>query len=126
MYEKFKIPLPSEAEMKKFGHAHSWSIDLVPKFLMANGELTSIISNLIPIGNAAECTTGYLEIRQIDGSYVQQGSGSRATVDKVPSNAQEALSSKLMGLFEKRRARAFLEWVGNFQENDPATHNGEQ
>lgn len=29
-----------------------------------------------------------------------------------------------MGLFEKRRAKKFLEWVGAFKEDDSATHNG--
>lgn len=83
---------------------------------MANGELTNIL--------VSTHVTKYLEFKQIAGSYVQQGNGSRATVAKVPSNASEALSSPLMGLFEKRRAKKFLEWVGAFKEDDPATHNG--
>jgi Rab GDP dissociation inhibitor len=29
-----------------------------------------------------------------------------------------------MGLFEKRRAKKFLEWVGEFKEDDPSTHQG--
>lgn len=29
-----------------------------------------------------------------------------------------------MGIFEKRRAKKFLEWVGAFKEEDSATHNG--
>lgn len=83
---------------------------------MANGELTSIL--------VSTDVTKYLEFRQIAGSYVQQGNGPKATVAKVPSTAGEALSSPLMGLFEKRRAKKFLEWVGSFDENDPATFNG--
>ena len=83
---------------------------------MANGELTSIL--------VSTDVTKYLEFRQIAGSYVQQGTGAKATVAKVPSNATEALSSPLMGMFEKRRAKKFLEWVGAFDANDPATHNG--
>jgi Rab GDP dissociation inhibitor len=83
---------------------------------MANGELTNIL--------VSTDVTRYLEFRQIAGSYVQQGAGTRATVAKVPSDASEALRSPLMGLFEKRRAKKFLEWVGEFKENDPATHNG--
>jgi Rab GDP dissociation inhibitor len=42
----------------------------------------------------------------------------------VPSDAAEALKSPLMGLFEKRRAKNFLQWVGSFDEADPKTHNG--
>jgi Rab GDP dissociation inhibitor len=29
-----------------------------------------------------------------------------------------------MGLFEKRRAKKFLEWVGEFKEDDSASHQG--
>jgi Rab GDP dissociation inhibitor len=84
---------------------------------MSNGELTSIL--------VSTDVTRYLEFKQIAGSYVQQGNGARATVAKVPSDAGEALRSPLMGLFEKRRAKKFLEWVGSFNESDPTTHNGE-
>ena len=96
---------------------NDWNIDLVPKLLMANGELTNIL--------VSTDVTRYLEFKQIAGSYVQTGSGARANVAKVPSNASEALRSPLMGLFEKRRARNFLEWVGAFKDEDPATHKGE-
>ena len=95
---------------------NDWNIDLVPKLLMANGELTSIL--------VSTDVTKYLDFRQIAGSYVQQGSGSKATVAKVPSDAGEALKSSLMGIFEKRRAKKFLEWVGAYKEDEPNTHNG--
>lgn len=83
---------------------------------MSNGELTNIL--------VSTDVTRYLEFKQIAGSYVQQGSGAKATVAKVPSDAGEALRSPLMGLFEKRRAKKFLEWVGAFKEDDPATYAG--
>jgi Rab GDP dissociation inhibitor len=108
---------PSGTEpWKKYGRANDWNIDLVPKLLMANGELTNIL--------VSTDVTRYLEFRQIAGSYVQQGAGAKATVAKVPSDAGEALRSPLMGLFEKRRAKKFLEWVGAFKEDDSATHSG--
>jgi len=81
-----------------------------------NGELTNIL--------VSTDVTKYLEFKQIAGSYVQQGQGVKATVAKVPSDAGEALRSPLMGLFEKRRARNFLEWVGAYNDDDPATHKG--
>lgn len=83
---------------------------------MSNGELTNIL--------VSTDVTKYLEFKQIAGSYVQQGSGAKATVAKVPSDAGEALRSPLMGLFEKRRAKKFLEWVGAFKEDDPASYGG--
>ena len=95
---------------------NDWNIDLVPKLLMSNGELTNIL--------VSTDVTRYLEFKQIAGSYVQQGNGPKATVAKVPSDAGEALRSPLMGLFEKRRAKRFLEWVGAFKEDDPASYGG--
>lgn len=83
---------------------------------MSNGELTNIL--------VSTDVTRYLEFKQIAGSYVQQGNGAKATVAKVPSDAGEALRSPLMGIFEKRRARNFLEWVGAFNPEDPATFKG--
>jgi Rab GDP dissociation inhibitor len=29
-----------------------------------------------------------------------------------------------MGIFEKRRMKSFIEWVGTFDPKDPATHKG--
>jgi Rab GDP dissociation inhibitor len=101
---------------KKYGRVNDWNIDLVPKLLMSNGELTNIL--------VSTDVTRYLEFKQIAGSFVQQGRGPKATVAKVPSDSGEALRSPLMGLFEKRRARNFLEWVGAYKSDDPATHKG--
>ena len=42
-------------------------------------------------------------------------------VHKVPANETEALSSGLMGMFEKRRFRKFLIFVNDFDDADPST-----
>ncbi|EER42593.1 secretory pathway gdp dissociation inhibitor [Histoplasma capsulatum H143] len=116
LFKKFRDVKPGEEPWKKYGRVNDWNVDLVPKLLMSNGELTNIL--------VSTDVTRYLEFRQIAGSYVQQGSGPKATVAKVPSDAGEALRSSLMGLFEKRRAKKFLEWVGEFDESNPSTHQG--
>ncbi|PGH17842.1 hypothetical protein AJ80_04665 [Polytolypa hystricis UAMH7299] len=116
LFKKYGNVKPGEEPWKKYGRVNDWNIDLVPKLLMSNGELTNIL--------VSTDVTRYLEFRQIAGSYVQQGSGLKATVAKVPSDAGEALRSSLMGLFEKRRAKKFLEWVGEFDQENPSTHNG--
>ena len=36
----------------------------------------------------------------------------------------EVLKSPLMGLFEKRRAKKFFEWVQGYDEKDPNTWQG--
>ncbi|KAL8741913.1 MAG: hypothetical protein Q9190_005537 [Brigantiaea leucoxantha] len=116
LFKKYGNYSAGDEPWKKYGRVNDWYIDLVPKLLMSNGELTNIL--------VSTDVTRYLEFKQIAGSYVQQGNGPKATVAKVPSDAGEALRSPLMGLFEKRRAKKFLEWVGAFKEEDPATHGG--
>ncbi|POW04045.1 hypothetical protein PSHT_11341 [Puccinia striiformis] len=59
-------------------------------------------------------------IPKIAGSYVLAA----GKVAKVPSSEVEAVTSPLMGIFEKRRAKKFLEWVANYRLDDPSTHQG--
>jgi Rab GDP dissociation inhibitor len=94
------------------GRDRDWNIDLIPKFMMANGEIVRFLTHTD--------VTRYLEFKQIAGSYVY----SNGKVCKVPANASEALSSPLMGIFEKRRMKGFLTWVGDYKDNDPSTHQG--
>merc|ERR1719336_2824924 len=60
----------------------------------------------------------YLEFKSVEGSYVLGKSGK---ISKVPADEKEALSSDLMGLFEKRRFKNFLVWTQDFTEEDPKT-----
>lgn len=106
LFSKFGVPAPDEA----YGRGRDWNADLIPKFIMANGQLVKL---LIHTG-----VTRYLEFKSIEGSYVMGKSGK---ISKVPADEREALSSDLMGLFEKRRFRSFLIYVQDFDEADPKT-----
>jgi Rab GDP dissociation inhibitor len=64
--------------------------------------------------------TRYLEFKAVDGSFVVQDN----KVYKVPSTGAEALKSSLMGILEKRRCQKFLEFVGEWDESNPKTHQG--
>jgi Rab GDP dissociation inhibitor len=64
--------------------------------------------------------TRYLEFKSVGGSYVVQG----GKPQKVPSTPREALSTPLLGLLSKRRFKNFLEFVGNYKEEDAKTHEG--
>jgi Rab GDP dissociation inhibitor len=64
--------------------------------------------------------TRYLEFKAVDGSFVM----SEGKVYKVPSTSAEALKSSLMGILEKRRCAKCLEFVGEYEEDDPKTHKG--
>lgn len=70
----------------------------------------------------------YLEWKCIDGTFVYQWdkggvfSKAKGVIHKVPANDKEALSSDLMGLFEKNRCRKFFQFIQDFDLNKPETH----
>ena len=107
LFKKFDMPAPDQAQ---YGRGRDWNVDLIPKFLMANGRLVQL---LIHTG-----VTRYLEFKSVEGSYVLGKSGK---ISKVPADEKEALASDLMGLFEKRRFKNFLVWAQDFAEEDPKT-----
>jgi len=98
--------------LQSLGAPRQYNIDLVPKFLMANGKLVKILLHTK--------VTRYLEFKSVDGSYVTK----KGKVHKVPATEMEALSSGLMGMFEKTRFKDFLTYVVEFDVNDPSTFKG--
>ncbi|KFM63791.1 Rab GDP dissociation inhibitor alpha, partial [Stegodyphus mimosarum] len=96
-------------QLEEYGRSRDWNVDLIPKFLMANGQLVKL---LIHTG-----VTRYLEFKSVEGSYVYKG----GKIYKVPADEKEALGSNLMGMFEKRRFRNFLVYVQEYSEKDPKT-----
>merc|ERR1712071_189574 len=105
LFTKYGAPPPNET----YGRGRDWNADLVPKFLMANGQLVKL---LIHTG-----VTRYLEFKSVEGSYVYKG----GKISKVPVDEREALASDLMGMFEKRRFKNFLVFVQDYREEDPKT-----
>lgn len=109
LYEKFSKGTPDAG----LGKSHLWNVDLCPKLLMANGILVKILRNTV----AARYN---MEFMLIEGSFVLRD----GKIHKVPVTEREALSSGLMGMFEKRRAAKFLSWVQDYEAADPKTHKG--
>jgi Rab GDP dissociation inhibitor len=89
-----------------------FNVDLVPKFMMANGEIVRFLTHT--------GVTRYLEFKQINGSYVYKD----GSIYRVPASEAEAISSSLLGLMEKRRVQKFFEFIQNWQEIDPSSHQG--
>lgn len=83
LFQRYGLEAPGE----RFGRGRDWNVDLIPKFLMANGQLVKL---LIHTG-----VTRYLEFKSIEGSYVYKG----GKIAKVPVDQKEALASDLMGLY---------------------------
>ncbi|GJE87638.1 rab GDP-dissociation inhibitor [Phanerochaete sordida] len=109
LYRKFR---PDQAPPAELGRDRDYAVDLIPKFIIASGELTKILVHTD--------VTRYLEFKQIAGSFVYRD----GKISKVPSNEMEAVRSPLMGLFEKRRAKKFFEFLQGWRDEDPATHQG--
>ena len=111
-YCVFSIECNNNSNNCKIGTDSHW-LRLFTFLFFIPGELVKI---LILSG-----VTRYLEFKQVDGSYVYKKG---AKIYKVPANEREALSTSLMGMFEKRRFKNFLHFVSNFDENDPKTWQG--
>jgi len=109
LYRKFR---PGQEPPAELGRDRDYAVDLIPKFIIASGELTKMLVHTD--------VTRYLEFKQIAGSFVYRD----GRISKVPSTEMEAVKSPLMGLFEKRRAKKFFEFLQNWKEDDPATHQG--
>jgi Rab GDP dissociation inhibitor len=94
-------------------------VDLIPKFIMADGKLVKMLLHTK--------VTKYLEWKCVDASYVVQHqkagwlSGAKLAVCKVPSNDMEALKSPLMGLFEKKRVAGLYKYIQTVDPQEKAT-----
>merc|ERR1712079_221569 len=82
------------------GANRDWNIDLVPKFVMAEGDLVKILQKTR--------VSRYLEWMSCDRSYVYQPTdaglfSAAKLIHSVPTTATEGLKSGLMGIMENQR-----------------------
>lgn len=106
LFEKFGA---GEAP-SNLGANRDYNVDLVPKFIMACGNLTKMLLHTK--------VTRYLDFKSISGSYVYKA----GKIFKIPtSGVQEVLASPLMTLFEKRRFRKFIIYVDQYKEENAET-----
>eukprot|EP00933_Yihiella_yeosuensis_P080795 TRINITY_DN94287_c0_g1_i1.p1 TRINITY_DN94287_c0_g1~~TRINITY_DN94287_c0_g1_i1.p1 ORF type:complete len:463 (-),score=110.09 TRINITY_DN94287_c0_g1_i1:433-1821(-) len=116
LYQKFR---PGTEPPKELGANRDWNVDLVPKFIMYSGDLVKILLKTK--------VSKYLEWKACDGSFVYQyqeaGFFSAAkSIHKVPTSAADGLKSPLMGMLEKPRFINFANFVVNWEDDKPATH----
>ena len=107
---------------KQYGENRDWNVDLIPKYIMANGSLVKLLLKT----NVSQ----YLEWKAVDGTFVYQYdkggifSKAKGVIHKVPATAAEAMKSSLMGLLEKNRFRKFMTFIQDYDAKDPKTQNG--
>lgn len=105
LFSKFGFD-STTVNMEEYGRSRDWNVDLIPKFLMANGTCaefkmivncisTYSITIVIPTtGSLVKLlihtgVTRYLEFKSCEGSYVYKG----GKIFKVPADEKEALGS---------------------------------
>merc|ERR1711904_533617 len=107
------------APKPELGSSRDYNVDLIPKFIMANGILTKLLTHTK--------VTRYMDFKVVDGSFVYIGAkggffgGTPGAIHKVPATAGEAASSDIMGFWEKNRARKFFEFCQNYDLNNSKT-----
>ena len=107
---------------KQYGENRDWNVDLIPKYIMANGSLVKLLLKT----NVSQ----YLEWKAVDGTFVYQFhqggmfSKAKGVIHKVPCTAAEALKSDLMSFFEKNRCKNFFAFIQDYEINNPKTQNG--
>jgi len=109
LWERFR---PGQEVPTNMGRNVDYNVDLVPKFMMADGKL---VKTLVHTG-----VEKYMEFKAVDGCYTLKG----AKIHRVPATGMEAATSPLMGFFEKRRARSFLIFVEDYDPKNPQTWQG--
>lgn len=109
LYKKYNKGTPPES----MGRSHLYNVDLIPKVLMCAGELVKIL-------RATVVERYSMEFMLIDTSFVMKDK----KIAKVPVTESEALTSPLMGFFEKRRAASLLSYMSSYDPANPKTHKG--
>lgn len=118
LWEKFR---PGTKPPDSLGANREWNVDLIPKFIMASGDLVKILLKTK--------VSRYLEWKHCEGSYVYkyQEAGffsDQKFIHKVPCTANDGMRSSLMGIMEKPRFINFVQFVMSWEESDPSTLQG--
>eukprot|EP00941_MAST-03F_sp_MAST-3F-sp1_P002598 g2598.t1 len=125
-FQKFKGPdgynkaweKPVAQGGRGFGRAFNWQIDLVPKFIMAQGDLVKLLVHAL----GADRVSKYGSYCSIGASFVYKGegtsggwfgSGPKSYLFKVPSTKTEALKTPLVGMLQKKALITFLQQCQN-------------
>ncbi|XP_029948240.1 rab GDP dissociation inhibitor beta isoform X1 [Salarias fasciatus] len=106
LFKKFKM----SGSAKLMGRGKEWNVDLIPKFFLASGQLVKILVHTE--------VTRYLDFKVVEGSFVYKA----GKLHKVPATEEEAQTSDLMGMFDKRRFKKLLHFALNFDIRNPRTY----
>jgi RAB protein geranylgeranyltransferase component A len=92
-----------DEQAKALGRPRRYLVDLIPKFILANGKLVKM---LLHTG-----VTRYIDFQGVASSYVYTS----GKIYKVPVTPSEALRTSLVGFFQKRYLRSFAQFLGSYE-----------
>ena len=104
----WKFFRPGKEVPKQYGENRDWNVDLIPKYIMANGSLVKLLLKT--------------NVYQYDKGGIF--SKAKGAIYKVPATASEAFKSDLMGLLEKNRCKNFFQFIQDYEMDNPKTQNG--
>lgn len=114
LYKKFiKDEKPPKEFFEALGSDRDYNVDLIPKFIMANGNLVKML--------VATDVTRYLDFKLVDGCYVhKRGAG----IHKVPATLEEATTTSLLSMTQKMWLKSLLQAIDAYVPSDPKTWKG--
>ncbi|KAG2389223.1 hypothetical protein C9374_014623 [Naegleria lovaniensis] len=111
MFEKFRGQ--DAKPPASLGRSRDYNIDLIPKFLMANGKLVKIL-------RMTGVTRYNMEFALVEGSFVYH----KGEIHKVPITPTEVAKTPLLGFFEKLKAKKLVSYLYDYDQSNPKTHQG--
>ena len=105
----------------RYGENRDWNVDLIPKFVMSNGNLVKLLLKT----NVSQ----YLEWKSVEGTFIYKckkslNENSFGKIERVPSNSFEAFKSDIMNNLEKKLCKNFFTFIQDYDENDKETYEG--
>jgi len=105
---------PPKELFEALGRDKDYNVDLIPKFMMAEGVLKDVLVKT-KVHTSIQATAGFAAI---GGCFVYSKSAGKgwfssgtAGVEKLPATPGEALSSTLLGVLQKNALRSFLVFI---------------
>jgi len=88
------------ANEKTYGRARDYNVDMCPKLIMSGGDMVKIL--------IFTKVRRYVQFKNVDGSYCWW---SNKKIYEIPVTPKTALTSSLIGVFQKTKYRSFVQWV---------------
>lgn len=105
---------PPKEFFDALGRDRDYNVDLIPKFMMADGKLKDVLVKT-NVHTSIQATAGFAGIGACYVFSQTAGKGwftaGSSGVEKLPSTPAEAMSSSLLGMVQKTQMRSFLIYV---------------